>query len=562
MINKGIMPKGFRIESLRVEENNIKGILVSVIEKSTCPVCKQESKRVQSQYQRTVAELPWSGIGVELSLQVRRFFCDNKNCIRKIFTERLPELVKVYGRKTISLERTLKVLAKAEGGESGARTAKELGIKVSADTLLNHIRKNTIMQDISVRVLGVDDWAKKKGQVYGTILVDLETGKIIDLLEDREAETFAKWLKEHPEVEIISRDRGQQYIQGGQLGAPQAIHIADRFHLLQNIRETMERALLSNYQELNLTARELALEQEQQIEKVSVTSNNTVEVSSKTVDERKGQEEKKIQSEVSDKSAIKRELRLERYKKVIELENEGISLSKISRMTGLSRKTVRKYIIRGEFPEIAKTKRSSKLDPYIEYLWQRFQQGFTNATYLFKEIKKLGFTGSVEILRRAIKDWRKGVKEIEQRTKTILVPSTRKLSFALLDLLKDKNKKEDKNIDKQLELEKFVDRLCKVSVKISQARELCKEFIGIIRERKALDLDNWVSKAINSGIVALKNFASFLLKDLDAVRNALIFEWSNGKVEAQVNRLKTVKRQMYGRANLDLLKARLLSINL
>ncbi|MBI4851565.1 MAG: transposase [Acidobacteria bacterium] len=131
-----------------------------------------------------------------------------------------------------------------------------------------------------------------------------------------------------------------------------------------------------------------------------------------------------------------------------------------------------------------------------------------------------------------------------------------------MDLLKDKNKKEDKNIDKQLELEKFVDRLCKVSVKISQARELCKEFIGIIRERKALDLDNWVSKAINSGIVALKNFASFLLKDLDAVRNALIFEWSNGKVEAQVNRLKTVKRQMYGRANLDLLKARLLSINL
>lgn len=250
--------KEIEIESVGIEKDGekeqcVKAILESVKEKSVCPECGEESAKVQSQYMRTVADLPIVAIVVILILQVRRFFCENKECRRKIFAERLA-LVKPYRRKTARMEEALNVIAVAEGGESGARTANSLGMKVSADTMLRQIRRRASSEASTPKVLGVDEFSFKKGQRFGTILIDLEKHKRVDLLPDRSAESFAKWLKKHPGVEIISRDRGQIYADGGRQGAPKAIQVADRFHLVENVREAIERMLSSHYKELKVTA--------------------------------------------------------------------------------------------------------------------------------------------------------------------------------------------------------------------------------------------------------------------------------------------------------------------
>jgi transposase len=200
------------------------------------------SERVHSQYERTVTDLPWRGISVTLKVRARRFFCENRECERSIFCERLPEIT-VHARKSARLEEALTMIAFELGGEAGARLTRELGLPVSPDALLERIRSAPRSGATRVRVLGIDDWAKKKGHSYGTILVDLERRRVVDLLPDRTAETLEKWLKAHPKVEVVSRDRYQPYIDGIRAGVPEALQVADRWHLLKNLTDAVERVL-------------------------------------------------------------------------------------------------------------------------------------------------------------------------------------------------------------------------------------------------------------------------------------------------------------------------------
>jgi len=221
-----------------------------------CPVCARRSKRVHSHYSRTLTDLPCCGTPVVIHLHTQRFVCRVRWCKRKIFTERLPALVAPSARRTLRSHRHLERTGFALGGAPGARYATAEEVAVSRRTLLRLVRAAPLPECVPVRVLGVDDWAQRKGQRYGTTLVNLETHRVSDLLPDRTAETFATWLRARPEPAIISRDRGGEYADGARQGAPHALQVADRFHLVMNVTDAFERFLIRKHAVLRQAARD------------------------------------------------------------------------------------------------------------------------------------------------------------------------------------------------------------------------------------------------------------------------------------------------------------------
>jgi transposase len=205
-----------------------------------CPICRSPTRRIHSRYVRTVADLPWARWRVVLHLHVRKFFCANGRCTRRMFTERLPQLVAPWARRTQRLAQWLAHIAVALGGAAGARLSRRLSVAVSRNILLRVLRRLALPSLAPPTVLGVDDFAMRKRQTYGTVLIDLERHRPVALLPDRTADTLAQWLWEHSGITIIARDRSKAYAEGVHQGAPEATQVADRFHLLQNLAEALD----------------------------------------------------------------------------------------------------------------------------------------------------------------------------------------------------------------------------------------------------------------------------------------------------------------------------------
>ncbi len=360
---------------------------------AACPCCGQLSERVHSRYVRTLADLPWQGWEVELHWHCRRFFCTNANCRQRIFTERLPEVAAPHARRTCRLGIILNALAFACGGEEGARLAKRLGIRSSPDTLLREIRRTAEEDYPPVRFLGVDDWAMRRGQRYGTILVDLERHRPIDLLPERSAEAFANWLQVHPEVVVISRDRGDCYIKGAGEGAPQAIQVADRWHLLHNMQEALVLTVDRHRSQLKEVA--------QQMQRSAVE-----EPPADPLPEPPLPRAPMAPAKAKQASGERRERRLQRFEQVKELHARGVGVREIARQMHMHRRTVRRWIGRETFPERAIRSPRRQVDAWREYLQRRWAQGCRNARTLTAELKTEGYKGSYDMVRRCVASWR------------------------------------------------------------------------------------------------------------------------------------------------------------
>lgn len=534
MLAKRLLPDSSQLdlESWHIEDQVLRFQVQAIQDKATCPDCQNVSGRIHSRYQRTLADLRCVSFRFQLRWTVRRFFCDNSACQRVTFAEQIPTIADRYARKTKRLKAQQSRIAHEAGGEPGKRLADYVTDPLSADTLLRLIRATPERETKTPRVLGVDDWAFRKGHHYGTILVDLESRCPIDLLPERSSEALETWLKEHPGVEIISRDRSNEYIKGATDGAPNAIQVADRWHLLKNLRDALERFLETKPACLRAAANEEP-EQEDKL------ADNKTENPRLTKAERQQNDRKNK--------------RIARYETAKELHAHGFSQRAIAEHLRMGKQTVRKYIQAESCPFYPEGRRTlpGKMTPYMAYLEQQWKDGHQNATQLWREICDLGFTGS----RGLVAQWaakQRGPTSTPQKRKLLqktvhpLAPS--RAVWLLLKRLDDLSSDE----------EQALQCMKKVDEKIAIAHTLGQDFFNMVRQRKPKELDEWVDRAVRSGISALKGFANGITKDIDAVRAAMSLEWSNGQVEGQVNRLKLIKRKMYGRAKFDLLRKRVL----
>jgi transposase len=503
-----------------------------------CPSCGRSSYRVHSRYQRRVADLPIQGMPVKFHMTVRRFRCRTIGCHRRIFSERFQMTMGHYARETQRRNATLENVAFALGGKPAERITHVLGMPTSNSTLLRRIRRSPCTAETSAQVIGIDDFAFKKGNTYGTIIVNHQSGRPMDMLPDREAQTVEKWAREHPEIEIVSRDRSGAYKSGIDAGAPQAVQVADRFHLLVNAREALQRVVERKSSALVQAAHSIITPEQ---DDTPPDMKAVTRISGKAKNPR-----------AQALSACRRERRYQRYFEVVQLRAQGISISGIARALRISRMTIRCWLRAGSFPERAPRRpitRRRSIRPYETYLLQRISEGMRTGTLLYQEIRDRGFRGSYRTVRRWASD--QGVRQPCSKANSVAIPAEWRSPRAVTWLL-------IKRSDELSEQDgRFVTALLECDTVIAAARESVSDFVRIVRERDHAKLDSWIEKAKKT---ELGGFVDCIEQDHDIIDAALRLPWSNGPVEGHVNRIKAIKRQMYGRANFDLLRRRVLHV--
>jgi transposase len=554
-------------KQLHVDELSFTADLLTIYASTTdlaaeCPLCGQLSLRIHGCYMRTLADLPWCGTPVRLRVRVRKFFCDEPSCERKIFAERLEEVTRPFARATDRQRDALEWIALALGGEAGARLARELGLLVSPDTLLNRIRGAFCADGVKnvVRVLGVDDFGLGRDGVPGTIMVDLERHRIVDLLEEHSVESLAKWLSQHPNVEVVSRDRSHICREGIAAGAPQATQIADRWHLLRNLAEKLDEFLGQKRPILEAAARPPTQPETEGDE------DSLPEGSEENLYEDPGAPgpltPDRPRPGYAHRQQVSRkhyELVVERWQEIRRLHKAGTDVTGIARKLGTSRPTVYRYKDLAEPPEFGQhRRRGSVLDPWVPYILKRWEEGCRNGKKLFREIRERGYSYSESNVGRLVAELRRAdgltTPDSSGRRRTASdtaawAPGTRHIVSLFL-------RRPEKLTEEQAA---YLDRLRVSDVAVGVAYELSQRFVEMIRNLDGERLEEWLTHAESCEAPALRRFATSLNTDLGAVRAGLTESWNNGPVEGFIHKLKLVKRQGYGRANIDLLKARVMA---
>lgn len=538
------LPKRLEVMDIEMSDDVLTITAVSIQAHPACPLCGKPSTRVHSHYMRKVADLPMGGRRVRLLVQVRKCFCDAPDCVRKIFVERLTPFVDTFARVTQRLFHIVQIIGLATGGRLGMRVTERLEIQTSRHTILRRIMALPTEPVGDVSQIGIDDFSFRRGRKFGTIVVDLQTHKMLDVLPDRTADTSAAWMAAHPELDIVSRDRGGDYATAARQGAPQAIQIADRFHVYKNLSEAVELALAHCRAEIRKKA-EAAVQEEAEAAVQQLLEENAKTFSLETWKPTPGAPQERAR-------LTRREQRSDKYQQVRELHARGLIQAEIAHRTGVSQRTVRRWLKTETFPEMGRRrKRPSIFDPYSAYVLKRWEEGCRNGLQLLQEAKALGYTGSYTSFSRFLLPLREQQQSIRHaQTPQILLQdfSAKKVVWLIVRDPTDLDEKEKETLA----------ILCQMSETASTIYQLVQEFRYMLHHREGAKLDEWLEKVRTSQIRELQSFVVGVERDKAAVVAGLTLSQSNGLVEGKVNKLKLIKRMGYGRAGFPLLRQRVL----
>jgi transposase len=507
-------------------------------EGAACRKCGQFSERVHSTYRRRLADAPVGGHPVMLWLGIRRFFCANAACKAVTFAEQIQGLTSPRSRRTPPLARMLTAIGLALAGRAGTRLAAELDLPASRTGMLRLVMALPDPEAGTVTILGIDDFAFRRGRDYGTILIDVETGRPVDLLRDREADTIADWLKAHPGVKVICRDRAGAYADGARQGAPDADQVADRWHIYHNLCEHVDKAAARHRSCLEEPA---AKEPEEPRETAAPEVPEAPDLQQAAIE---------AAARRAEKSALAVRTR-ERYDLVQGLKAQGKGIKPIVRQTGLAKGTVRRFYYAetvGELLAKVKDGRPSILDEHKPYLHQRWNDGVTNVRQLHAELKERGYKGGYGTIRDYVLPFR------EAGAAPPAVPGPPKARDLARWITADPDHLDD---DEKAELAKARKRCLDLDALAGHVTEFAKILTGLHGDR----LDRWIAAVEADDQPDLHSFVRGIKRDYDAVLNGLTMPWSSGAVEGNVNRVKMLKRQTYGRAAFPLLRKRVLLVS-
>jgi transposase len=519
-------PSTLSLDSIELHDQTIIVHLHATAPTAACPHCGTAGSRVHSRYERTIADVAFGRRCLVLKLLVRKWICPEAACSQRIFAERFPELVQRYARMTDRLIEALQAVGVTTNGADAAQIVSSLGMPTTAKTIIRRVLQLALPKNGTVRIAGIDEWAWKKGSRYGTILVDLEQRCVADLLPERSLESSTAWFRNHPEVDIVSRDRGKLFRQAASAGAPQAKHVVDRFHLQKNFAEALEKFFGHHKRLLKKVARQLA--------------GKTPPPQTATP--------KPAERERRSRHAM----RVRRHKKIWKLFRTGKQIEEIARMVGIGSRSVYRALEHEQPPAREIRHRTHHItDPYLSILSTRWNQGCHKAVQLYEEVAAQGYTGSLRTIENIVKAFRRsGTKSVSKQTITLQkAPSAR--STALMIVRPTEHRTADQTA--------FLDQLCQSDPTVATAFTLAQAFGQLLRKQEGSQrLEQWKAAVQASGIRELMNFVDGLADDAEAVANGCSESWNNGMVEGFISKVKWIKRSSYGQAGFPLLQRRVL----
>lgn len=497
--------EGLELAQMEQQEDQLVLHVAATSPSALCPLCQQPATRLHSRYRRVVKDLPCAGQRVRLILHVRKFFCDAADCVRKVFAERLLHLVAPWAQMTTRLNEALQTIGLATCGKLGARLAAHLGITTSWMTIVRRIMALPTPQAEHVECLGLDDFAFRRGRAFGTVVVDLDAHQIIDLLPDRQAETASVWMAVHPEITHVSRDRGAEYASAASTGAPQAIQVADRFHVCQNLSDAVQRLLARVLSEMKAANQQTEAEISAQEEKPVA------------VQEWRPDPDKHVVQTI----ATRRAERDARYQQAVLLREQGCSVKQIACQLGASERTVRHWFERGVAPDTRpRRKQQSDFDPYAAYVLKRWQDGEHNGTRLWHEIATQGYPGSQRMVYRFLKTLKK--TEVKSAMKTHQVIQYTSSAAVYLFMRHQDNLDEGEHMD--------LVALRQAHPDLELAYQVTQDFLQMLRKREGERLNTWLASVHESGLPELQSFAHGVEQDKAAVQAGLTLPINNDHV--------------------------------